>query len=58
MTTATETFVTLPKNSNQALGIGIFAIDFMNKSIGEPSKTVLDRSILAEFPTHQTKLFS
>ena len=46
MTTATETFVTLPKNSNQALGIGIFAIDFMNKSIGEPSKTVLDRTAL------------
>ncbi|MDP6542053.1 MAG: MmgE/PrpD family protein [Phycisphaerales bacterium] len=44
MTTATETFVTLSKNSNQALGIGKFAVDFMNKTIGDPSKTVLDRT--------------
>ena len=34
MTTATETFVTLAKNSNQALGIGKFAIGFFNGSIG------------------------
>ncbi|MBC8203375.1 MAG: MmgE/PrpD family protein [Planctomycetes bacterium] len=46
MTTVTETFVTLPKNSNQALGIGEFAVDFMNRSIGEPSNTVLDRTAL------------
>lgn len=46
MTTATETFVTLPKNSNQALGIGKFAIDFLNNSIGEPSQSVIDRTIL------------
>ena len=46
MTTATETFVTLPKNTNQALGIGNFAIDFFNKSIGKPSQSVLDRTRL------------
>ena len=46
MTTATETFVTLSKNSNQALGIGRFAIDFINKAIGDPSKIVLDRTTL------------
>ncbi len=44
MTTATETSVTLQKNSNQALGIGKFAIDFFNNSIGEPSQSVLDRT--------------
>jgi 2-methylcitrate dehydratase len=46
MTTATETFVTLPKNSNQALGVAEFAVDFMHKSIGEPSQSVLDRTTL------------
>jgi 2-methylcitrate dehydratase len=46
MTTATETFVNLPKNSNQALGIGTFAIGFMNKPTGKPSKAVLDRTAL------------
>ena len=46
MTTATETFVTLPKNSNQALGIGKFSIDFLNNSIGDPSQSVLDRTVL------------
>ena len=46
MTSATESFVTLPKNSNQALGIGVFAIEFMNNSIGEPSASVLDKTAL------------
>lgn len=36
--------VTLSANSNQALGIGQFAIDFMNGSLGDgPSQKVLDR---------------
>ncbi len=36
--------VTLPRNSNQALGIGQFAIDFMAAKLGSgPSQSVLDR---------------
>ncbi|MDP7008047.1 MAG: MmgE/PrpD family protein [Phycisphaerales bacterium] len=46
MTIATETFVTLPKNSNQALGIGNFAVDFMNHTIGDPAKEVVDKTTL------------
>jgi len=46
MTTSTETFVTLPKNTNQALGIGRFAVDFMTGSLGEPSQKVFERTTL------------
>lgn len=29
-------FTTLPRDTNQALGIGRFAIDFMSGAIGKP----------------------
>ena len=44
--TQNTTTVSLLKNSNQALGIGEFAVRFMNKEIGEPSQAVLDRTTL------------
>ena len=41
----TATCVNLPRNSNQALGIGQFAIDFMSGKLGPgPSKSVLHRT--------------
>jgi 2-methylcitrate dehydratase len=46
MITNTETAVSLPKNSNQALGIGEFAINFMSGSIGEPAQEVFDKTAL------------
>lgn len=46
MITNTDTAISLPKNSNQALGIGIFAIDFMGGSIGEPNQSVYDKTAL------------
>ncbi len=46
MITNTDTAVSLPKNSNQALGIGIFAIQFMGGEIGDPAQSVLDRTTL------------
>src|SRR5262245_18095778 len=36
----------LPRNSNQALGIGQFAVDFMTGTIVRPGQAVLDRTIL------------
>lgn len=44
--TATETTVTLSRDSNQALGIGRFACDFMSGTIGQPDPSVLDRTRL------------
>ncbi|MDP7006095.1 MAG: MmgE/PrpD family protein [Phycisphaerales bacterium] len=46
MITNTDTAVSLPKNTNQALGIGEFAVNFMNGSIGEPAQEVIDRTEL------------
>ena len=46
MITNTDTATSLPKNSNQALGIGIFAIQFMGGEIGDPAQSVLDRTTL------------
>lgn len=47
MTTSTSaTSVTLSRNTNQALGIGQYACDFMAGRIGEPSQSVLDRTVL------------
>ena len=43
-TQATTTSVTLSRDSNQALGIGQFAINFMNGSIGEPDEAMLNRA--------------
>ncbi|MHC5025252.1 MAG: MmgE/PrpD family protein [Planctomycetota bacterium] len=42
-TTANDTLVFLPADSNQARGIAEFAIDFMNGT-GEPSPSVLERT--------------
>src|SRR5690349_14213526 len=36
----------LSRNTNQALGIGQFAVDFMSGKIGRPSQAVLDRTIM------------
>jgi len=36
--------VTLARDSNQALGIGQFAVDFIAGRIGEPDQSVLDRT--------------
>jgi len=44
--TNTKSYTTLPKNTNQALGIGVFAVDFVSEAIGEPSKDVLERTTL------------
>ncbi|MBM4112805.1 MAG: MmgE/PrpD family protein [Phycisphaerae bacterium] len=41
-TAAPSTTVSLPRNSNQALGIGQYAIDFLKR--GAPSPAVLDRT--------------
>ena len=42
----TDTFTHLPADSNQALGIAQFAIDFMSGAIGQPDQSVLDRTDL------------
>lgn len=42
---ATQTTVSLPRNTNQALGIGEFAVNFMNGSIGEPDEAVRNRTL-------------
>ncbi len=42
--TATETTITLGRDSNQALGIGRFACDFMSGTIGAPSTGVENRT--------------
>lgn len=44
MTTTSTTSVKLGRDTNQALGIGQFACDFMNGTIGEPSDAVLQRT--------------
>ncbi len=36
----------LPRDSNQALGIGRFAVDFMAGKIGKPSQAVLERTLM------------
>jgi 2-methylcitrate dehydratase len=46
MATATKTFVTLPRNTNQAKGLGQYAVDFMSNSIGEPDESVRQRTRL------------
>ena len=46
MTSSTSaTSVTLSRNSNQALGIGEYAVDFMNGSLAEPAPEVVARTI-------------
>jgi 2-methylcitrate dehydratase len=43
---SSATAVSLPRNTNQALGIGQFAIDFMSGKIGKPAQSVIDRTIM------------
>ncbi|MBL9148338.1 MAG: MmgE/PrpD family protein [Phycisphaerae bacterium] len=43
---STATSVSLPRNTNQALGIGQFAVDFMSGTIGKPGSKVVDRTIM------------
>ena len=45
-TSTTQTSVVFSKNTNQALGIGRFAVDFMCGTIGNPSQDVLNRTTL------------
>ncbi len=44
--TSTETTVALARDTNQALGLGRFAVDFCNGRIGEPAARVLDRTLM------------
>ncbi|MCA9290029.1 MAG: MmgE/PrpD family protein [Phycisphaerales bacterium] len=44
--TTSATSTTLPRTSNQALGIGTFAVEFMSGRVGEPDASVLDRTVL------------
>jgi 2-methylcitrate dehydratase len=41
-----STATLLPRDSNQALGIGQFAVEFMTGGKGRPAQTVLDRTLL------------
>jgi len=43
--TATDTSITLPPDSNQALGIGQFACDFISGAVGSPDAAVEHRTI-------------
>ena len=43
--TATDRTLTLGRDTNQALGIGQFACDFMSGAIGSPDTSVQDRTI-------------
>ena len=43
-TSTTQTV--LPRNTNQALGIGQFAIDFMSGKIGSPDASVFERTTM------------
>ncbi len=45
-TATSESTVTLSRDSNQALGIGHFAVDFMSGAIGEPDQAALDRTLM------------
>lgn len=45
-TTEIDTAISLPRNSNQALGIGQFACDFMRGGMGTPSESVLHRTTM------------
>ncbi len=43
--TSTATTVTLPRDTNQALGIGRFAVDFMSGRLGEPAPAVFEQTL-------------
>src|SRR5688572_20724269 len=36
----------LPRDSNQALGIGRFAVDFMSAKVGRPAPAVFERTLM------------
>ena len=44
MTETTKTI--LPKDSNQALGLGNFAVDFMRNRVGKPNPNIINRTLL------------
>ena len=44
--TTTETSITLSRNTNQALGIGEYAVEFMSGSAGQPDPAVHDKTNL------------
>jgi 2-methylcitrate dehydratase len=46
MTTATETNRSLRRDTNQALGLGRFSVEFMNGTLGEPGPGPLDRALM------------
>ena len=46
LTPDSKTATILPRDSNQALGIGQFAVDFMSGKIGKPAQAVLDRTVM------------
>ena len=45
-TTASRTAITLSRFENQALGLGRYAVDFMNGALGEPGTAALDRTVM------------
>ena len=45
-TTANRTAITLSRFENQALGLGRYAVDFMNGALGEPGTAALDRTVM------------
>jgi 2-methylcitrate dehydratase len=45
-TTASSSATTLGRDSNQALGIGTFAIEFLRQGSGDPAPSVRDRTVL------------
>ena len=45
-TTDIDTALSLSRDTNQALGIGTFACDFMRNGMGTPSEAVLHRTTM------------
>ena len=45
-TTATDTSTTLRRDTNQALGLGAYAVDFLRGDTAAPSASVTDRTVL------------
>jgi 2-methylcitrate dehydratase len=41
-----HTAVLLPRDSNQAQGIGQFAVDYMSGKVGKPATAVLERTLM------------
>lgn len=45
-TSTSPNFINLPRNTNQALGIGQYAVDFISGKVGKPDVAVLERTEL------------